>query len=189
MNDLNNLNGRDGADALSALASGPLFRHAPELLERASALAVAMPAAVVAVPRLLCNVCDVFNARFTLGDDVVPASWVMGPAGMLPCAAAAAEDAAHRLFGISLGVSLRRDAQALFGLRVGVAPVTGNLADIVRALFFIRSTQDLYGLRRDAVLDVTEVIEIYKAHFDSILSRADTEGTGDLSWPPPSRQH
>lgn len=177
-----------GEQALSALKldETPLLQRMPHLLEIAAAGALASPAVVVAMPRLLANVCGALNVRFTLGGDAVPPSWVMGSTGLLPCVTVAAEDAAHRLFGISLGATLRPSEQALFGVRAAVPPVTGNLADIVRALFFMRAAQTLFGLRSHADIDVAEVVETFRPYFKQILDRVEPQ-EGELSWLPQSR--
>lgn len=182
------LEAQKGEQALSALKlrEASLLQRMPHLLELASAAADESPAAVMAMSRLLANVCGVLNVRFALSSDAVPTSWVMGATALLPCVAVAAEDAAHRLFGISLGVSLRPSEQALFGVRAAVPPVTGNLADIVRALFFMRSAQVLFGLRRDADIDVAEVVATFRPYFKQILDRVEPQ-EGELPWLPQSR--
>jgi len=150
-------------------------------------VAHAMPISVVPIPALLCNVCEILNVRFTFNADAVPTSWVMGTAAMLPCVARTAQDTAWHLLDADLGCSLRRDEGALFGLRAAVPPVTGNLADIVRGLMFIHSARTLYGLRRDAVIDVTQVFNMFEREFRPYLDRLGADETGGIVWPRPSR--
>lgn len=147
--------------------------------------ALAVP--VVPVSALLTNIYTLYNNRFTFNGDVVPVSYVMGTTGMLPCVAWGAQDAGHRLLGADLACSLRRDERALFGLRAVVPPVTGNLADIIRGLFFMHAARMLFGLRRDAEIEVSQVYEMFEHEFKDILAQAVFGDSGEIAWPQPSR--
>lgn len=180
-----------GLDSTAALASRvgeqALLEQVLAIDGSAARVADAMVAAVVPVPVLLGNVCKALNCRFTLGGDALPPSYVMAPGGMLSCVAVLAQETAHRLLDADLACSLRRDERSLFGVQAVVPPVTGNLADIVRGLVFIHSARTLYGLRRDALIDVTEVLKMFEGEFKEMLARPSFDESGDFSWPLPLR--
>lgn len=164
--------------------------NAADLEQMSVRVAQAIPSTVVVpVPTLLSNVCRIIGARFTLYGEPVPASYVMSPVGMLPCVALVAQESARRLLDADLGCSLRRDERGTFGLRAVVPAVTGNLADIVRALVFMRCATAVFGLRRNANIDATQIHAAFEGQFRAILQRSNAEHPGEIAWPQPFRPY
>ena len=167
-----------------------------ELLDMAMALRtsasrvteVPFAAAVVPMSVLLSNMCTLSRYRFTFNSDPVPASYVMGPTGMLSCIAWSAQETGLRLLDADLACTLRRDERALFGLRAVVPPVTGNLADIVRGLVFMHSARTLFPLRGQEPVEIAQVFEAYEHAFRDVLAQPVVE-SGEIAWPQPFRQH
>lgn len=140
----------------------------------------------VTMPRLLAAICRQYECSFSFRGLDVPPERVMAPEMFLPLVTGTAQEDGHYLLGVDLGCGIRTDDESLFGVRSVVPPVTGHLADLMRALFFRHAAQKVFGLRQQACIDLTATYEVVAEQFLNLRKALEPAG-GEVPWPQPPR--
>jgi len=127
------------------------------------------------------------DCRFLLQGELIEPIEVFSPSALLPVLAWTAQDAGQRLLGADFGCVLKKAGPgeiALTGARCVVPHVTGHLADITRAMFFVHSATVLFGMRPGAFLEVEPLYMSFAKLFDHHFeAQAQTGEKGVYSWP------
>ncbi|MEJ8837570.1 hypothetical protein [Ramlibacter sp. AN1133] len=170
-----------GTDAQQQLAE----LQAQHLLQLEAAITLA-PGRAVPMHSFLAGLCMVHDCSFTLRGAELAAEHVMAPEMFLPMVAGTAMDDGRYLAGIDLGCGLRVDDGSLFGVRSVVPHLTGHIADVMRALFFMHAARKVFGLRERACIDLTASYEVMNGQFQSLRQALGSQ-QGEIPWPLPQR--
>lgn len=140
---------------------------------------------------VLDGLCRSLNAKFMVGGVEVPNLDVLSPLGLLPAVAGLAQDAGRHLLGADFGCELRRigaDEPSMLGARCVIPPMTGHIADLTRTLFIVHYATEVFGLRKDAVIEVLPLQEslwpVFAAHVDAHAQ----DVKGAVPWPQITRE-
>lgn len=148
---------------------------------------------VVPMYEFLTGMCNKLNCRFTFDDETHAPAYIMSEFFFLPALAWSAQQCGQRVFGTDLGCRLVRHADSLFGVRAEVPPVTGHVADILRALVFMQAARDVFSVRQNSVIEMAGIYEGFSAAFTELIGSAAPEQTedkgGEIPWPPVQRHH
>lgn len=140
----------------------------------------------IPVESYLASLCRLENCTFTLNGEEIPVEVIMGPSMALPFLALYVEQAGSRLLDIDFGCKFRVDPRAALGAVAIVPGVSGNIADLMRGLFFSHYATESFGIRSDAIIEVGSMMEMLRENFsDLLISRARDEVAG-VAAPQPS---
>lgn len=165
--------------AQAALASLPRREQLEEAIQLARGRAIPMH-------QMLTGVCTLQACTFSFRGRDLPAHQVMAPEMFLPMVTGTAQDDGRYLLDVDFGCGLRLDEESLFGVRSVVPHITGHIADVVRALFFLNAAHKTFGLRPNACIDLTATYEIMNEQFQG-LRKALGSPEGEIPWPHPPR--
>ena len=104
------------------------------------------------------------------------------PEIFLPAVVWEAQLLGARLLGADLGCRLRVDPSGLFGVTASAPLITGNLADIMRALLCLHAVNACCGASRASIVEMGMIVDAYKNQFSAMVSSADMQD-GELKWP------
>lgn len=125
---------------------------------------------------------EISKIRFLSNGQEVDGEVFFGPEIFLPAVVWEAQSLGQKLLGADLGCRLRAEPHTLFGVRASVPLITGNLADIMRALFCIHAAKKCCGDARHTSIEMGLVIDAYKDKFSGLLEVA-TQDDGEIKWP------
>lgn len=129
--------------------------------------------------RLLAIYASGSGTQFTIGGQVEPAVLIFAPEVFLPVIAMQADMDACFALGKGLGIEYAEDAQGLFGVSARIPALTGDEMSVIRAAFFARAAQQIFGLSPQA--QFIECEPVFNAYREGLMSYV--EQTGGLTWP------
>ncbi len=124
----------------------------------------------------------IYGNRFQIDGQLIDAEIFFAPEIFLPAIIWEAQILGTRLLGADLGCRLRVAPEGLLGVMASAPLVTGNLADIMRALFCIHAAKHCCASASDSVVEVGMMVDHYKKRFAGMLDSASSQ-EGELKWP------
>lgn len=158
---------------LTVETTNPQLEVAGEAIRAAASHA---GAPVISAPALLAAMCDSVDFRFLVDGEPAPAIAVLSDEVLFPAVAWVAHENGRELMQADLGYRFAADPAAALGVRVEGPPVTCHTADLYRALFLLDACTTLFGVRRQADIEITTVAPQLREHLFARLLAAPSRG-------------
>jgi hypothetical protein len=165
-------------------AVSPGLQNAADLIFSESGLGEELLAHGAAIPlsMVLTHHANAQSNQFLVdGIDISPEVF-FAPEVFLPAIVWEAQLMGTRLLGADLGCRLRVDPSGLLGVTASVPFVTGNLADIMRALLCLHAVNSCCGNSKEMMVEMGMIVDAYKNQFAAMASSAELKD-GELKWP------
>ncbi len=132
--------------------------------------------------QILAGYCLDRKCQFVIAGTEVPPAGLFDSKMMLPVVTARAQAQALSLLGHGLSCMVLPDDGSLLSVRAEVPDVSmGRVSDLIRALFFIQSAEDIFGISRGGLIDCGPVYDFFSK---PISERVDlTQNNLEVQWP------
>lgn len=138
--------------------------------------------AAIPLTNVLASYCGIYGNKFQIDGQLIDAEIFFAPEIFLPAVVWEAQILGTRLLNADLGCRLRVEPESLLGVMASAPLITGNLADIMRALLCIHAAKMSFGSPSESIVEVSMVIDHYKKRFAGMLDLASSH-EGELKWP------
>lgn len=143
---------------------------------------LALEGPAVPMPLLLAAHAQIQGNNFLTEGRPISAEVFFGPDIFLPAVIWEAQILGRRLMDADLGCRMRAESNSLLGVVATVPMVTGNLADIMRALFCIYAAKNCCAMVRAGDIEMGYVVSAYREKFAVLLETA-SNVDGEIQWP------